>query len=71
MTFFLDPHGGLIFVVVMKDHDHIIMKISKMDKNDYVSYFYKVIPMVCEKYVARINIPVPPHHEEPMNRKND
>jgi hypothetical protein len=27
MTFFLDPHGGLIFVVVMKGHDHIIMKI--------------------------------------------
>jgi hypothetical protein len=27
--------------------------------------------MVCEKYVARINIPVPPHHEEPMNHKND
>jgi hypothetical protein len=27
--------------------------------------------MVCEKYVASINIPVPPHHEEPMNRKND
>jgi hypothetical protein len=27
MTFFLDPHGGLIFVVVMIRHDHIIMKI--------------------------------------------
>jgi hypothetical protein len=27
--------------------------------------------MVCEKYVARINIPVPLHHEEPMNCKND
>jgi hypothetical protein len=27
--------------------------------------------MVCEKYVARINIPVPPHHKEPMNCKND
>jgi hypothetical protein len=26
--------------------------------------------MVCEKYVARINIRVPPHHEDPMNRKN-
>jgi hypothetical protein len=27
--------------------------------------------MVYEKYVARMNIPVPPHQEEPMNRKND
>ena len=27
--------------------------------------------MLCEKYVARINIPVPPHHKEPMNCKND
>jgi hypothetical protein len=27
--------------------------------------------MVCEKYVAPINIPFPHHHEEPMNRKND
>jgi hypothetical protein len=27
--------------------------------------------MVCEKYVARINIRVPPHHKEPMNCKND
>jgi hypothetical protein len=26
--------------------------------------------MVCEKYVARINIWVQPHHEEPMNLKN-
>jgi hypothetical protein len=42
-----------------------------MDKNDYVSYFFKVIPMVCEKYVAHINIPVPLHHEEPMNCKTD
>jgi hypothetical protein len=27
MAFFLDLHGGLIFVVVMIGHEHIIMKI--------------------------------------------
>jgi hypothetical protein len=27
MTFFLDSNGGLIFVVVMIGHEHIIMKI--------------------------------------------
>jgi hypothetical protein len=27
LAFFLDPHGGLIFVVVMIGHDQIIMKI--------------------------------------------
>jgi hypothetical protein len=31
----------------MIGHEHIIMKIWKMDKNDYFSYFFKVIPMVC------------------------